>query len=71
VSGKTAYEAYAQSMGGKTFDGRDMPWDELPVRIQVAWNAAATAVAKDVYAAIKAAEDECPATQPAPPGYPS
>jgi hypothetical protein len=72
VNGQVAYEAYAASTGGKTFDGREMPtWDELPVRIQVAWGAAAKAVAKQVYAAVQAAEDECPATQPAPPGYPS
>lgn len=33
---KVAYEAYARSTGGKTFDGRDMP----------AWTAAAGAVAR-------------------------
>lgn len=43
--GRLGYDAYAQSTGGKTFDGRDMPkWDELPERIQTAWNAAADAV---------------------------
>lgn len=37
-----AYEAYARSTGGKTFDGRDMPaWNDLPKRIQDAWTAAA------------------------------
>ena len=39
---RTAYEAYARSMGGKTYDGRDMPqWRELPQHIQVAWETAA------------------------------
>lgn len=39
------YEAYAQSTGGKTFDGRDMPtWEALPDRIQRAWTDAATAI---------------------------
>ncbi len=33
-----AYEAYAKSTGGKTFDGREMPkWADLPERIQTAW----------------------------------
>lgn len=41
---KTAYEAYADSTGGKTFDGRDMPlWAALGPRIQRAWEAAAQA----------------------------
>lgn len=36
--GQVGYEAYAQSTGGKTFDGRDMPtWEQLPERIQRAW----------------------------------
>lgn len=70
--GETAYRAYAESTGGRTWDDKAMPtWDQLPVKIQVAWTAAATAVAKDVYAVIQAADDECPPTQPAPPGYPS
>lgn len=43
--GQTGYEAYAQSTGGKTFDGRDMPrWEALPERIQKAWNDAAQAI---------------------------
>lgn len=43
--GRVGYEAYAQSTGGKTFDGRDMPtWDALPERIQKAWNDAASAI---------------------------
>lgn len=44
--GRIGYEAYAESTGGKTFDGRDMPrWDELPQRIVAAWEAAALAIA--------------------------
>lgn len=41
---KSAYEAYARSTGGKTFDGRPMPtWNELPQRIRDAWAAGAEA----------------------------
>lgn len=44
-SAKVAYEAYARSTGGKTFDGRDMPvWSGLGDKIQTAWVAAAGAV---------------------------
>jgi hypothetical protein len=40
--GRTGYEAYAASTGGKTFDGRDMPlWEQLPERIRAAWDAVA------------------------------
>lgn len=36
--GQIGYEAYVQSTGGKTFDGRDMPkWEGLPPNIQKAW----------------------------------
>lgn len=43
--GSVGYSAYAESTGGKTFDGRDMPrWSDLPERIQNAWNAAARAI---------------------------
>jgi hypothetical protein len=41
---RRGYEGYAESTGGKTFDGRQMPtWDELPDRIQEAWRAAIVA----------------------------
>jgi hypothetical protein len=41
---KNAYEAYAESTGGLTFDGRKMPtWNDLPERIRNAWEAAARA----------------------------
>jgi hypothetical protein len=43
---QAAYQAYADSTGGKTWDGRDMPaWDDLGERIQGAWRAAAATVA--------------------------
>jgi len=42
-----AYEAYAKSPGGKTFDFRDMPkWNQLPQHVRDAWDAAALAVIK-------------------------
>ena len=70
MSGRAGYLAYAESTGGKTFDGRNMPsWDDLPGRIQEAWNAAAKAIAKEVFDSLKAV-DSCPETQPAPKGYP-
>jgi len=41
---RVAYEAYARSTGGKTFDGRDMPrWSDLGDKIQTAWLAASSA----------------------------
>jgi hypothetical protein len=43
--GRTGYEAYAKSTGGKTYDGRDMPaWDALPPNIREAWCAAGDAI---------------------------
>jgi hypothetical protein len=45
--GEHAYSAYAESTGGKTYDGRDIPvWADLGDRIQGAWEAAASAVVK-------------------------
>lgn len=42
---RLAYEGYAASTSGKTFDGRDMPaWASLGDRIQKAWVAAAEAI---------------------------
>lgn len=47
VPAQLAYQAYAVSTGGKTFDGRDMPtWEQLPERIQQAWTAATLAGAE-------------------------
>ncbi len=38
---KKAYEGYAESTCGKTYDGREMPeWQELNPAIQKAWTAA-------------------------------
>jgi hypothetical protein len=38
---KIAYEAYAATTGGKTYDGKDMPkWEDLPLRTVTAWEAA-------------------------------
>lgn len=63
--GEIAYRAYAAS------DGRPMPlWSELPPRIRAAWADAGRAIAKSVYEAVEAAEEACPETLPAPPGYP-
>lgn len=43
--GRLAYEAYATTTGGRTYDGRPMPtWADLGEPIQCAWNAAAQAV---------------------------
>ncbi len=72
MSGQIAYEAYAIHTGGKTHDGRDMPsWEDLPGRIQHAWEAAARAVAKEVYRIVEAADlERLPETQRAPDGYP-
>lgn len=43
--GQRAYEGYADSTGGETYDGRDMPaWRDLGERVQTAWIAAAEAV---------------------------
>lgn len=42
---RVAYEAYAESTGGKTFRGEDMlEFDALPINIRQAWAAAAKAV---------------------------
>jgi hypothetical protein len=44
--GPVAYRAYAESTGGKTYDGHDMPgWEQLPENIRQAWAASARAVA--------------------------
>lgn len=46
---QTAYEAYAKSTGGKTFDGDNMLyWSDLPEPIQDAWKAAAVAAAVEM-----------------------
>lgn len=36
-----AFNAYSASTGGKTYDGKPIPkWNELPERIQQAWEVA-------------------------------
>lgn len=46
--GRTGYEAYAKSTGGKTYDGRDMPtWEQVQERtphVAKAWEDAAKAI---------------------------
>lgn len=43
--GETAYRAYAEETGGKTYDGREMPaWADLGESVQQAWVAAAHAI---------------------------
>ena len=48
--GKIAYEAYCENTGWKSLvSGATLPpWSELNLSIQVAWGAAASAVAKAV-----------------------
>lgn len=42
---KAAYDAYGNSTGGLNFRGEPMPlWDDLGLRIQLAWTAAAGVV---------------------------
>ena len=47
ASGRTAYEAYRNHTGGKSLaTGDPIPqWDQLPITIQEAWEAAAAAFA--------------------------
>lgn len=68
--GEVGYRAYAESTGGKTWDGRLMPgWGDLPAHVVKAWNDAGKAIAKQVEEAVEEPE-ACPKTQPAPEGYP-
>lgn len=62
--GQIGYEAYAESTGGKTFDGRDMPtWQEILDRerdtpkVTKAWEAAALKILTE---AIRQAEGKPP-----------
>jgi hypothetical protein len=60
---KIAYEAYGESTGSRTFDGRQMPaWDDLGANIQLAWLAAAQAVHAATRADDQADEAEQPTT---------
>jgi hypothetical protein len=50
--GKTAYDGYCKSSGGKSLiSGASLPeFDKLPVEIRQAWQAAAAAVVAEVRA---------------------
>jgi hypothetical protein len=42
---KAAYDAYGQAVGGLNYLGNPMPaWEDLPMRISMAWEVAAIAV---------------------------
>ncbi|GAA0494145.1 hypothetical protein Ade02nite_20640 [Paractinoplanes deccanensis] len=46
---RIAYDAYCTAVGGKAFNGDDLPaFDDVPQRIKDAWIVAATAVADKV-----------------------
>lgn len=43
--GQIAFEAYSKAMGGKTYDGKNIPhWNDLSAQVQKGWTAAARAV---------------------------
>lgn len=43
---KVAFEAYCESVGGQTHDGKPIPaWEDLTHEVRSAWHAAAQAVA--------------------------
>jgi hypothetical protein len=53
-SGKWGFIAYCTVMGGKTFDGREIPsWESLPDNVKNAWVCAAIAILADI-AVVKA-----------------
>lgn len=46
---RLAYETYCESVGGKAFNGDDLPpFEHVPLKITTAWVAAARAVATAV-----------------------
>lgn len=48
-NGKLAYEAYSESVGGKSVNGDDLPpWRHVAQYIQLAWSIAAQRVANKV-----------------------
>jgi len=48
---RAGYEGYGGWLDWKTYDGRDMPqWDDLPVRIQMAWVAGIAAAVRKLSA---------------------
>ena len=43
--GRIGFEAYSVSVGGKTYDGKDIPkWEDVGQRVQDAWRAAGIAI---------------------------
>jgi len=45
--GRIAFEAYAESVGGKTYDGKDIPkWESVGKTVQDGWRHAAVAVSQ-------------------------
>lgn len=66
VLGQRGYEAYALRIQGYKLPS----WEELPQDARAAWIYAGEQVAKLALSAYEAAEEPCPATQPAPEGYP-
>ena len=45
--GRVAFEAYAKSVGGKTWDGKDIPaWETVGKVVQDGWRSAAVAVSQ-------------------------
>ena len=55
--GQINFEAYAEAVGGKTFDDKPIPeWSALPEKVREGWEAGANAVIADI--ALGDAEDE-------------
>jgi hypothetical protein len=43
--GRIGFEAYAKQVGGKTYDGKDIPkWEDVGKVVQDGWRAAGVAV---------------------------
>lgn len=46
---RIAYDAYCEAVGGKAFNGDDLPpFDDVPQRIKDAWLAAVNAVSEEI-----------------------
>lgn len=51
--GRTAFEAYSDSVGGHTYDGKPIPtWPSLSDAVRLGWTRAASAVAACVVGAL-------------------
>ena len=56
---RIAWKAYAETVGGTTFDNKPLPsFDDLGERQKVGWKAAAQAVIDTNHAAIDAEEED-------------